>query len=605
MKKYIGFLIVFGIFVFGVFIMSGSAQATISGCLSGQNYSTTTGQACPTPSTPTITVYSPSNGDVFSAGQTINITWTPGLPGVTYFSFYKEDQSYSTAAWAQPNPDTSGSMSYTFPSDMPAGQYKIYAFNERTVNGSIVSTNLYESTGYFSILSNTNDDCVTSQPSITVLSPNGGETYTAGQQIEVKWKSCNVPASTIINIELGQPATTSGISLVDTGNDGSELITLPTVNTFPMMVYGKNFKIKLQKIGTGFGAFDYSDNLFAINPSTITPSSIKVLSPNGGETWVKGTEQKIKWQDNSTYTCPIGITCNPTSKYYDIYLSYYCTPGESCPQTVAPLVYTIAKKVTGTYYLWDVGKANDISMPVSVPDGAYIVAVRRDSGLNNWDESDSYFKIVSFTSSTIAPIISGISGPQTLNINQTGTWKVTASSPNGGNLSYSVVWGDEAVQTVTSTATRQIPQQSATFTHSYSSAGIYTPTFTVTNSSGGSATTSLSVNVGNSSGAVDGCVNGEIYSSTTGQKCINSIIDHPCLSSGAGCANPNSTIKRILKVGVKGEDVKTLQSFLGVTADGSFGPMTKAKVIEWQAQNGLKADGLFGTQSATKAGLSN
>jgi peptidoglycan hydrolase-like protein with peptidoglycan-binding domain len=48
-----------------------------------------------------------------------------------------------------------------------------------------------------------------------------------------------------------------------------------------------------------------------------------------------------------------------------------------------------------------------------------------------------------------------------------------------------------------------------------------------------------------------------------------------------------------------------LQSFLGVTADGSFGPMTKAKVIEWQAQNGLKADGLFGTQSATKAGLAD
>jgi len=42
----------------------------------------------------------------------------------------------------------------------------------------------------------------------------------------------------------------------------------------------------------------------------------------------------------------------------------------------------------------------------------------------------------------------------------------------------------------------QVYQQSATFTHSYPKAGTYTPTFYVTNSSGQSATTSLTVKVG-------------------------------------------------------------------------------------------------------------
>lgn len=50
----------------------------------------------------------------------------------------------------------------------------------------------------------------------------------------------------------------------------------------------------------------------------------------------------------------------------------------------------------------------------------------------------------------------------------------------------------------------------------------------------------------------------------------------------------------LLKVGSKGEDVKKLQSFLGLGADGSFGPGTEKSVKAWQSANGLTADGLVG-----------
>jgi len=47
-----------------------------------------------------------------------------------------------------------------------------------------------------------NSTCTpTSTPYIKVLSPNGGEVYQAGQQIEVKWESCNTTSPTI-NINL-------------------------------------------------------------------------------------------------------------------------------------------------------------------------------------------------------------------------------------------------------------------------------------------------------------------------------------------------------------------------------------------------------------------
>ena len=50
----------------------------------------------------------------------------------------------------------------------------------------------------------------------------------------------------------------------------------------------------------------------------------------------------------------------------------------------------------------------------------------------------------------------------------------------------------------------------------------------------------------------------------------------------------------LLKIGSTGEEVKKLQTKLGLNADGSFGPMTEAKVKEWQAANGLTADGIVG-----------
>ena len=56
-----------------------------------------------------------------------------------------------------------------------------------------------------------------------------------------------------------------------------------------------------------------------------------------------------------------------------------------------------------------------------------------------------------------------------------------------------------------------------------------------------------------------------------------------------------------LKVGSKGEAVKAVQTLVGATVDGSFGPMTAAKVKVWQAANGLTADGVFGAMSKAKA----
>ncbi len=56
----------------------------------------------------------------------------------------------------------------------------------------------------------------------------------------------------------------------------------------------------------------------------------------------------------------------------------------------------------------------------------------------------------------------------------------------------------------------------------------------------------------------------------------------------------------LLKVGSKNDDVKKVQQKLGLTADGDFGPATAKAVKNWQAANGLVADGIVGDGTWSK-----
>lgn len=63
---------------------------------------------------------------------------------------------------------------------------------------------------------------------------------------------------------------------------------------------------------------------------------------------------------------------------------------------------------------------------------------------------------------------------------------------------------------------------------------------------------------------------------------------------------PRAPISITLRRGSKGAAVKEMQSKLGITADGDFGPGTEAAVKKWQAANGLAADGIVGPKTLEK-----
>ena len=59
----------------------------------------------------------------------------------------------------------------------------------------------------------------------------------------------------------------------------------------------------------------------------------------------------------------------------------------------------------------------------------------------------------------------------------------------------------------------------------------------------------------------------------------------------------------ILKIGSRGKEVKSLQEYLGLYADGDFGPNTEKSVKEWQLKNGLSADGIVGPKTWDSMGI--
>lgn len=62
---------------------------------------------------------------------------------------------------------------------------------------------------------------------------------------------------------------------------------------------------------------------------------------------------------------------------------------------------------------------------------------------------------------------------------------------------------------------------------------------------------------------------------------------------------------KTIKIGSKGDEVKTLQRRLNLAADGVFGKLTEEAVREFQKSRGLVADGIVGAQTWQALGIDN
>ncbi|PWB78986.1 MAG: hypothetical protein C3F08_07640 [Candidatus Methylomirabilota bacterium] len=118
---------------------------------------------------------------------------------------------------------------------------------------------------------------------LTVTSPNGGETWTAGNSATVTWLSTGRMST--VDILLTTDSGTTWTALADnTPNDGSETIQVPLVSSGSCLI----------RVAEGAAGvpFDISNASFSI---IIPPSPVTVTSPNGGEIWAAGSSHDITW----------------------------------------------------------------------------------------------------------------------------------------------------------------------------------------------------------------------------------------------------------------------------------------------------------------------
>lgn len=123
---------------------------------------------------------------------------------------------------------------------------------------------------------------VTPGATVTVSSPNGGESWTAGSTRNIAWNSSNLSGS--VKLEYFNGSSWVTIS-AGTSNDGFEAWVVPDVAT-------SQARVRVTAVSDP-GAQDQSDGAFSI-VSPLSPT-VTVTSPNGGESWSGGSTRTITW----------------------------------------------------------------------------------------------------------------------------------------------------------------------------------------------------------------------------------------------------------------------------------------------------------------------
>jgi hypothetical protein len=225
-----------------------------------------------------ITVLSPNGGESLLRGSVTPITWSStGTIGSSVKIYVRRGSTGATVSASTPN---DGHFDWTVPSYTVGPGYSIEISS--VLDPGIIDT----SNATFSL---TNDPAPAG--SITVTAPNGGETYLPGDTIPITWTSSGVVGSNVEIIARGAGQTLSIHAA--TANDGSYNWLVPAGQPS-----GTNYTIEVRST-LDTAITDSSNGTFTIAPPP-PANTITVVSPNGGETLVRGQTVNITWNSTGT-----------------------------------------------------------------------------------------------------------------------------------------------------------------------------------------------------------------------------------------------------------------------------------------------------------------
>jgi len=152
-------------------------------------------------------------------------------------------------------------------------------------------------------------------PTVIVVSPNGGENWNTGTTQSIQWTTSNLDLTNNVKIELTRDGGIIYETLfASTPNDGAE-------NWVVSGATGSNNKIRISAVSTP-AITDSSDGTFIISTTPAPPATITVVSPNGGENWMTGTVQTVRWSSaNVIGNVLIELTRNGGGSYETLFSS--------------------------------------------------------------------------------------------------------------------------------------------------------------------------------------------------------------------------------------------------------------------------------------------
>jgi len=129
-------------------------------------------------------------------------------------------------------------------------------------------------------------------PSITLISPNGGETWNVGTKQRISWTwTGDIPYIFLAYFKNNDPDTLEAITLSPIANTGSYEWTIPNDPSTKVKVVIAGYKTQT---GGDILAMDMSDNFFTITTVNAPTSPSNLIA-----TAISSSQINLSWQDNS------------------------------------------------------------------------------------------------------------------------------------------------------------------------------------------------------------------------------------------------------------------------------------------------------------------
>jgi hypothetical protein len=286
---------------------------------------------------PTVEILTPNGGEQFEPGLPVTVTWKGSNTGALRLE-YSNDNGVTWKAIASALAPESGSYTFTPPADATRFAF-VRLVDPSHVNASDLNDRPFE---------------ILKGRSISILAPASGDYVTRAAQSLIVWDASRI-ASVDIFYSMNDGKDWQLIAGNVAGGSGNYAWNVPDE-------VSDRAKIRIVEVG---GATVAETGTFSI--VTRAPIGVRVLAPNGGETYMRGDTVQVRWS-SSSITTPVAVAYSSDGVTWR-------TIGT--PLATAGTLNWVADVPPGANYRVRVGTGNIID----ASDAAFTVVPRRDPAI--------------------------------------------------------------------------------------------------------------------------------------------------------------------------------------------------------------------------------